>query len=1147
MVPEMAIVSGPSRSIVLTLFMIASMIVLAIPSLWAAPTKAETAISPVLILSDETQEIDLAPYLELLEDADKKWSIEEVSSPGFSHRFETNSAALPYFGFSPSAYWVRFRVKNTSSQKEWHLDYEDVGFYFLDRLDFFLPLAAGGFSTKKAGEAWSHQTEEGSSHNLKWRFSIDPGQERTIYLRMEDEALLFLRLNLRSPTMPPKLDLYFIIFIAALGGGGGFLLYNLLLFFSIRDRSLLYYVFVLTSMIAIILTNSYGILHRFFPDLSIWLVNRLNWIFFPIHGVFVLLFTKEFLQLKTYSAIRNQNLSLLTVIFIVWIPIHFLAPYHYIAKAWHWVEPMVYLTVFVSAVLCWRRGAPGARYYIVSSFFILCAVASWDLLALNLIPPLVSHVGIPYFIARLVEMSLLSLAMVDRFTKERESAMLRIRKADRLKDEFLANTSHELRTPIHGIVGLSQSLLDRKEKTLARDELEDLEMIVKSGKRLSFLIDDILDFSKMRQQDLKPHFRPVDLKSVLQVVVSLCRTGIGQKQLAIIPQIPDSIPLVYGDENRLQQILLNIVGNAIKFTHQGEITIRTEPRDRQLWVIVTDTGIGISRDKLGTIFNSFEQADGSINREYGGAGLGLSITKKLVELHGGRITVDSTEGRGSTFSFSLPLAENRKTRENDTKPEENVPIMEASDVEPVPALPSRRHSPSIPESNADLKILVVDDEPVNLRVLHNYLENQGYTVFSAQDGFTAWESIREHQPGLVVLDLMMPRMNGYQLCEKIRESYDLSELPVIVLTARTQTKDLLQGLESGANDYLIKPVNREELLARVNTHFQIKKLTDLLRENQDLKREIARRELAEDDLMAAQRRLIRLLDVSEDAILMVDDQKRILFFNQEAERFFGYAIHQILNKPLTLILPNPPEPISEFSKIASISNTPLANPRGETYRVAVKKADQSEFSAQMLRTPLDLEGERMNALIFRKTAVSSTDVVVHPAPTEPVDSSVVEELTRNRRKLQAMQAAFNGVLDFLNQGGQELLNEIRTVDDTIEKSLTSLSDDERENLFRKTLVETTVQSLELWTETTDKDKITLAEESAIWRVYLSQGTYQTRTLDKYLSLSKLPQNPRWKEVLRTARFVLKSCPDPHPLKSELQSTLARLSALTEIR
>ena len=225
-------------------------------------------------------------------------------------------------------------------------------------------------------------------------------------------------------------------------------------------------------------------------------------------------------------------------------------------------------------------------------------------------------------------------------------AIENMQKASQLKDEFLANTSHELRTPLNGIIGLCESLLDGAHGYLNPPQASNMSMVVQSGKRLANLVNDILDFSKMKHQELSLKLKPVGLNSMVQLALKLSQPLIGHKKVTLQNQLSEDLPLVQADEDRLQQILLNLLGNAIKFTHEGTITLSAEIQEKEIKVSIADTGIGIAQDKLESIFESFEQADGTTAREYGGTGLGLSVTKQLVELQKGRIEVQSTEGQG---------------------------------------------------------------------------------------------------------------------------------------------------------------------------------------------------------------------------------------------------------------------------------------------------------------------------------------------------------------------------------------------------------------------------------------------------------------------------------------------------------------------
>lgn len=393
-----------------------------------------------------------------------------------------------------------------------------------------------------------------------------------------------------------------------------------------------------------------------------------------------------------------------------------------------------------------------------------------------------------------------------------------LQKIDVLKDEFLANTSHELRTPLVGIIGLSEALKDGVAGKLSSAAQENLNMIINSGKRLSHLVNDILDFSKLKNKDLELSKKPVDVYAISTIVIRLSQPLVHDKKLKIINSIPKDIPLVEADENRLQQILYNLIGNAIKFTEKGYITLFAEAKNGMLAISISDTGIGIPKSKLGSIFNSFEQLDGSIQRQYGGTGLGLSVTKQLVELHGGTISVASEEGKGAIFTFTLPISTQKRSKSKQSKGEHDEllqPIKMYKDDTLINNKPT--------EGNLiGPKVLIVDDEPVNRRVLENHLTVGGYQVLEANSGKVALKILeREPDINIVLLDIMMPGLSGYEVCEKIRESHTASELPIILLTAKNTVTDLVSGFNSGANDYLTKPFSKGELLSRIKTHINL--------------------------------------------------------------------------------------------------------------------------------------------------------------------------------------------------------------------------------------------------------------------------------------------------------------------------------------
>jgi two-component system sensor histidine kinase ChiS len=407
-----------------------------------------------------------------------------------------------------------------------------------------------------------------------------------------------------------------------------------------------------------------------------------------------------------------------------------------------------------------------------------------------------------------------------------ESMSEKLLTLDRLKDDFLANTSHELRTPLNGIIGIAESMLDDATTKLNYDTRQNLSLIVASGRRLSSLVNDILDFSKLKNHEIELQIRKIDLRQIADLVIRLSEPLVVERDLRLTNAISIDFPEIEADENRIIQIFHNLIGNAIKFTETGEIKIYAESKVGATTIYISDTGIGIPKEKFEVIFQSFEQIDNSTSREYGGTGLGLGITKQLVELHGGKIWVDSTLGKGSTFYFTIPdLNIGSKSKWN------NAPLLKGqfflpglkTEV-PIPLdkiieIPKEIKSDKVTERYT---ILAVDDEPINLQVIVNHLKDLNYRLITANNGVEALKIVEKGIPDLILLDIMMPKVSGYEVCKTLRLKYPIHTLPIIILSAKNQTNDIILGLEIGANDYMHKPFHKKELLSRIHNQLSIK-------------------------------------------------------------------------------------------------------------------------------------------------------------------------------------------------------------------------------------------------------------------------------------------------------------------------------------
>lgn len=380
---------------------------------------------------------------------------------------------------------------------------------------------------------------------------------------------------------------------------------------------------------------------------------------------------------------------------------------------------------------------------------------------------------------------------------------------DKMKDAFLANTSQELRAPLNGIIGLAQSLLDGSVNQLDAQSRHTLNVIVASGKRLAHLVDDLLDSAKLMGQQLELEKAPVNLYSLVSHVTSLLQPMAAQKNLILLNQVAKSIPRVLADEARVQQVLMNLVTNAIKYTEKGRIEIIAQLSEQEIAISVSDTGIGINLVDLKTIFQPFSQVADNTTHKSRGPGLGLSICQQLVELHSGRLTVSSEVGQGSIFKFTLPRVEGsllgKKT--TNSKIDEPLPMLDTYIAE---------HK-NTPHHHLLRKILIVDDDHVSRLVISKMLFTEPFTLLEAASGEEALELLHaEPAIDLILLDIMMPGLSGFAICQRIREQLSAAHLPIVLITSKDMPDDIARGFAAGASGYIIKPINKAYMVKLIS-------------------------------------------------------------------------------------------------------------------------------------------------------------------------------------------------------------------------------------------------------------------------------------------------------------------------------------------
>lgn len=387
-------------------------------------------------------------------------------------------------------------------------------------------------------------------------------------------------------------------------------------------------------------------------------------------------------------------------------------------------------------------------------------------------------------------------------TKELEAQKERAEYSERVKEQFLANMSHEIRTPMNAILGVTRLLLEKEPRT---DQLKYLNAIKHASDNLLVIINDILDLSKIEAGKINFERISFDLRNEILSVIDTIKVNADEKHLLLNYEIDDDIPTnISGDPYRLSQVLLNLVGNAIKFTEKGSVTIKVskvqERSDNiELKFSVEDTGIGIAKDKLDYIFDMFTQETSSTTRKFGGSGLGLAICKKLIELQGGTIHVESETGKGSVFSFIL-----------------NYQIDKNKIVSEITA----KEEPAVKNNLKGLRILLAEDNEFNQMVAVDTLESaiENAKIDVAKNGKEAVEMLNTNNYDIVLMDIQMPEMDGHEATKMIRSSHDnkINAIPIIAMTASVIKAEVDKCFESGMNEFVGKPFSVDELLEKIS-------------------------------------------------------------------------------------------------------------------------------------------------------------------------------------------------------------------------------------------------------------------------------------------------------------------------------------------
>lgn len=1038
------------------------------------------------------------------------------------------------FGLSDSVYWIRFSLQaGGDSPRRLFVELDNSA---LDDVRFYYPGVDGDYHEIEAGEVVPYRDRVVAHRNFVFPVELKPQSPAIFYLRIKSVNPLFLPLVIRSDSAwhhysrreSVGLGVYFSMITL-------FALAIMLYFLVTRSRLYLYYFGYMASMELLLLANSgvgAGLLYPGYPLLA----NRLLPVTVLLASICAALITRNLLASVRLLPGMSRALKYVVYAALLLLPVSLLGQHMLFQYVVMTLAGLVLLLVLLAAIGALRERTISVYLYLGAVVALLAGLAIRQLLEGGWLEygaltkwSLQAGVGLQFaFFAAAMALVLHSLRMEK--AQAQEEVIERLRNLDRLKDEFLANISHELRTPLNGIIGLGKSLLSGINGSLAPEQLKSQQLIVQSAQRLARLVDDILDYSRLRNGSFRLALQAVNLNHVVESVIGVVRPLASQKNIRIRNGVVGQTIWVRADESRLHQIMYNLFGNAIKFTEAGTVEVSAVVHNDEVVVSVTDSGTGIEAEELPHIFDAFHQGDGSMVRAHAGAGLGLSITRMLIELLNGRIEVKSRRGEGTTVTFVLPVASAEEIYERNSAATQGVepllPVFPGMDSATVSVHELRKHiehsinTPHALDTDEPGTILAIDDDPINLKVLEAILTDSGFRLVTATSGEDVASLVEEEEPDLLLLDLMMPGMSGYEVCTELRKRYNAVELPVIMVTARTQTADLVSAYDCGANDYITKPFDSEELLARIYSHLHIKKLVNTLKENEQLREEIRLRHMAEHNLRVSQARLTELLDLDESAILCFDRDNEAVYFNTGASGLFGYTDDELGELSASdLFAEDIAGLLRSHTAAHGVHHGRLRKLLNCTHR------DGHLFQGDAMINTLDVNGGGGFAIVLNPVrqevmAQGGEDLaegqeLLHKRESQlaAVEQSInsILEMARTSPELMARISGFGGLPEGYQQGDKTLL--------------------------REQVVVVMRSALACWEHESGRSKIDLAEDCMIWPVYIDKSTPTTRTLDKYLNLKTVPKNPRVQRVIDTAEFVLRKCSDTSTHYRSLQEAL----------
>jgi signal transduction histidine kinase/DNA-binding response OmpR family regulator len=831
---------------------------------------AESA--PPLLLTDDRGSFPLENRLDVIANEDKTLTIEDVSTGRARHLFSPAKGRKPRFDYSHTVVWARFTVENrTSRESEFILELDCPP---IDKAILFIPHTGRDFESIMMGDLIPFGERPLGNRKPLFPIRMEPGASKTYFMKLESLGTIQAFLTVWKPNdfyitdhhQQIVFGLYFGILIALA-------LYNLFIFFSVWDITYLAYVTYIFGF-GIWASWNLGFINEYilgsFPRLAN--ISGPFFLFLSLAGImlFVALFLRTPVTMPFMNIVIKGQVAVCALGLIGCMVLH----YNFMIRVMTIMGFTVPVTSLICGIIAVMRNIKEARFLLAAWITLIVASVVFILKDMGALPyTFVTKHAI--FFGSALEVILFSFALGDRITimrrdkeeaqektialqrehaesleikvtertKELRDAYARLQDLDRVKSNFFAAISHEFRTPLTLILSPVESALDDGMGSDADRTM--LESIRNNSLKLLSLINDLLDLSKLDAGMIKLRVGCFDAASAVRAHADAIDAACRVKNIALEVSTPEGPVHVWGDPKRIGQVIDNLLSNAMKFTGPGgKVFIEVSETDHECSISVKDTGAGIPHEYLGVIFDRFIQADQSTTRFHEGTGIGLAIAREFTELHGGTITVTSKHAaanpadHGSIFTVTVPLGRDHFEGRNDVEfgYEANTIEQDSATATCVAGDAAAPESAVLTAGDKPYSILVVEDNRDMHELLAGILGNN-YEVLRAMNGSKALEMLGTlpEPPDLVLADVMMPGMSGTDFTARLRADERFTDIPVIMLTARADTDMKIEGFASGANDYITKPFNARELMARVSNQLSMKSMRDrLARANDEL-------------------------------------------------------------------------------------------------------------------------------------------------------------------------------------------------------------------------------------------------------------------------------------------------------------------------